>query len=224
MVTERRGFVARKREQDVGEPSAGASINEQRLETDGLEKAVGCQRAMEQVTTGVEQKKKFKKKEQLGSLVKECVAKVEVELRKRNLEFQLLVQAGKNFFSPLVDDGDKRDKDQVNENNEFVSVSTLEDQFEEADDQWNGVAGRSPCIVNVTSHQKKKDQWNGDGDAGLRQREELGEVNVFEDENLMEGNLEQIGDGSVGMSEVDQSVELKCAREGGQLVNRWKIE
>ena len=73
MVAEQRGFVARKREQEVGKSSAGASIDERRLETDGLEKAVGCQRAMEQVTTGVEQKKKFKKKEQLGSLVKECV-------------------------------------------------------------------------------------------------------------------------------------------------------
>ena len=83
MVAEQRGFVARKREQKVGEPSAGASTNERKLETDTLEKAVGCQRAMKHVSTGVEQKKKFKKKEQLGSLVKECVAKVEDELRKR---------------------------------------------------------------------------------------------------------------------------------------------
>ena len=80
-------------------------------------------------------------------------------------------------------------EDQVKENNEFVNVFTLEDHFEEADDQWNG-----------------------DGDAGLRQ------------EKLMEGNLEQIGDGSVGKYEVDLSVELKCAREGGQLVRRWKSE
>ena len=40
----------------------------------------------------------------------------------------------------------------------------------------------------------------------------------------MEGNLEPIGDGSVGMDGVDQSVELKFAREGGQLVNRRKVE
>ena len=201
MVAEQRGFVARKREQEVGKPSTGASINEQRLETDGLEKAVGCQRAMEQVTTGVEKRKKFKKKEQLVSLVKECVAKVEDELRKRNREFQPVAEARKNFYSPLMDDGDKTDKDQVKENNEFVRVSTLEDQSEEAEDQRNG---------------------NGDG--GLRQREEFGEVNVFEHEKLKEGNLEQIGNGSVGICEVDQSVALKCAREGGQLVNRWKIE
>ena len=194
MVAEQRGFLARKREEEVGKPSAGASIKVQRLETDGLEKAVGCQRAMEQVTTGVEKKKKFKKKEQLGSLVKECVAKVEDELRKRNREFQPVAEAGKNFYLPLMDDGDKMDKDQVKENNEFVRVSTLEDQR------------------------------NGNGDAGLRQREELGKVNVFEHEKLKEGNLEQIGNGSVGVCEVDQSVELKCAREGGQLVNRWKIE
>ena len=47
MVAEQCGFVARKREQEVGKSSAGVSINEQRWETDGLEKAVGCQRAME---------------------------------------------------------------------------------------------------------------------------------------------------------------------------------
>ena len=140
-------------EQKVGVPSAGASADEQKLETDSLEKAVGCQRAMGHVTTGAEQKKKFKSKEQLGSLVAECVAKVEDELRKRNREFQLVTEAGeigKDFCWPVVDDGDKMDKDQVRENNESVSVSALEDQFEEADDQWNG-----------------------DGGAGLRQREEL---------------------------------------------------
>ena len=143
---------------------------------------------------GVEQKKKFKKKEQLGSLVKECVAKVEDELRKRNQEFQPVADSGMNFYSPLKDDGDKMDKDQSKENNEFVSVSTLEDQR------------------------------NGNVDAGLRQREELGEVNEFKYEKLKEGNLEQIGNGSAGICEIDQSVELKFAREGGQLVNRWKIE
>ena len=47
---------------------------------------------------------------------------------------------------------------------------------------------------------------------------------VFEHEELVEGNLEPIGDGSVGMDDVDQSVELRCAREGGQLVNRRKVE
>ena len=142
---------------------------------------------MEQATTGVEQKKKFKKKEQLGSLVKECVAKVEDELRKRNLEFQPVAEAGKNFFSPLIDDGDKMDKDQVKENNELISVSTLEDQFEEAEDQRNG-----------------------NGDAGLRQREELGEVNGFEHEKLKEGKLEQIGNGSAGICEVDQCRAQVC--------------
>ena len=47
---------------------------------------------------------------------------------------------------------------------------------------------------------------------------------VIEHEELLEGNLEPIGDGSVGMDEVDQCVELRCAREGGQLVNRRKVE
>ena len=130
---------------------------------DGVEKGVGCRRAMGHVITGVEQKKKFKSKEQLGSLVKECVAKVEDELRKRNREFQLVNEAGeigKDLYQPVV-----------------------------------------------------------------QQREELGEMeDVFEREELVEGNLELIGDGSVGMDEFDQSVELKCAREGGQLVNRRNVE
>ena len=76
----------------------------------------------------------------------------------------------------MVDDGDKMDKDQVMENNESVGVPTLEDQFEEVDGQENG-----------------------DGGAGLQQREELGETDdVFVLEELVEGNLEPIGDGSVG--------------------------
>ena len=59
----------------------------------------------------------------------------------------------------------------------------------------------------------------------MQQRGELGEVDdVIEHEELVEGNLEPIGDGSVGIDEVDQSVELRCAREGGQLVNRRKVE
>ena len=66
-------------------------------------------------------------------------------------------------------------------------------------------------------------QWNGDGGAGLQQREELGQVDdVLEHEESMEGNLEPFGD--VGMKEIDQSVKLRCAREGGQLVNRQKVE
>ena len=143
---------------------------------------------------GVEQKRKFKKKEQLGSLVKECVAKVEDELRKRNQEFQPVAEAGKSFYLPLIDDGDKMDKDQSKESNEFISVSILEDQR------------------------------NGNVNAGLWQREELGEVNEFEYEKLKEGNLEQIGNGPADTGEVDQSVELMCAREGGKLANRWKNE
>ena len=184
---------------------AGFFVDEQNLVTDGFGKAVGCRHAMGRVITGVEQKKKFKSKEQLGSLVKECAAKVEDELRKMNREFQLVTEAGeigKDLYQPVVDDGDKMDKDQVMEDNEFVGVPIREDHFEEVDGQWNG-----------------------DGGAGLQQREELGEVDdVFEHEELVEGNLEPIGDGSVGMDDLDQSVKLRCAREGGQLVNRRKVE
>ena len=79
--------------QEVGEPSSGALVDEQNLVTDEFEKAVGCRRAMGRVITGVEQKKKFKG-EELGSLVKECVAKVEDELLKRNREFQMVTEAG----------------------------------------------------------------------------------------------------------------------------------
>ena len=68
MVAEQCGFVARK------ELSAGMLV-EQNLVADGFEKAVGCRRAMGRVINGIEQKRKFMK--QLGSLVKECVAKVE---------------------------------------------------------------------------------------------------------------------------------------------------
>ena len=53
-------------------------------------------------------------------------------MKKRNREFQPVVD-GKTF-SQLVDDGDKMDKNQEKENNEFVNVSALEDQFEEAED------------------------------------------------------------------------------------------
>ena len=95
-IVPHRNFVTRKvchaevaeYEQKVGELSAGVLVDEQNLVPDGFEKAVGFRRAMMRVITGVEQKKKFKSKEQLGSLVKECVAKVEDELRKRNREFQ----------------------------------------------------------------------------------------------------------------------------------------
>ena len=117
----------------------------------------------------------------------------------------MVTEAGeidKDQAQPVVDEGDKMDKDQVMENNESVGVPVLEDQFEDVDGQWNGVGG-----------------------AGLQQREELGEVDVvFEHEELVEENLEPIGDGSAGTDEVDQSVELRCSREGGQLVNRRKVE
>ena len=118
MVAEQCVFVVRKvchaevaeYEQNVGEPSAGVLVDEQNLVADGFEKAVGCRRAMERVITGVEQKKKFKSEEQLGSLVKECVVKVEDELRKRNREFQLVTEAGeigKDLYQQVVENVDK---------------------------------------------------------------------------------------------------------------------
>ena len=59
----------------------------------------------------------------------------------------------------------------------------------------------------------------------LQQREELDEVDdVIEHEEMAEGNLEPNGDGSVGVDEVGQSVEVRYAREGGQLVNRRQGE
>ena len=198
MVAEQCGFAARKvghaevaeNEQKVKEPSAGMLV-EQNLVADGFEKAVGCRRAMGRVINGVEQKRKLMKKEQLGSLVTECVAKVEDELWKRIQESQPVAEAGKSFFYlPLMNDGDKMDKDPLKKSNEFINVSILEDQR------------------------------NGNVNAGLWQREEL--VNEFEYEKFNEGNLEQIG--NVDTGEIDQSVELQCAREGGQLVNRRKIE
>ena len=47
---------------------------------------------------------------------------------------------------------------------------------------------------------------------------------VIEHEEMVETNLEPIGDGSAGVDEVDQSVELRYASEGGQLVNRRQVE
>ena len=214
MVADQRGFVVRKvcyaevaeYVQEVGEPSQGALVDEQNLVTDEFEKAVGCRRALGRVITSVEQKKKFKSEERLGSLVKECVAKVEDELLKRNRDFQMVTEAGEIgkglYQQTVVEDGDEMDKNHEMENNESVGGFVLEDQFEEVDGQWNG-----------------------DGGAGLQQRGELGEVDdVIEHEELLEGNLEPIGDGSVGMDEVDQSVELRCAREGEQLVSRRNVE
>ena len=84
MVAEQRGFVARKEchaevavsMRKVGERSLGVLVDERNLVTDGFKKAVGSRRAVGRVIIGVEQKKKFKGEEQLGSLVRECVAKV----------------------------------------------------------------------------------------------------------------------------------------------------
>ena len=43
--------------------------------------------------------------------------------------FQPVSEVGKSFFHlPLTNDGDKMDKDQVKESNEFINVSILEDQ------------------------------------------------------------------------------------------------
>ena len=205
MVAER-GFVARKvchaevaeYVQKVGEPSLGALVDERNLVTDAFEKAVGSRRTVERVITGAEQKKKFKGEEQLGSLVKECVAKVEGELQKRNRVIQMVTEAGeigKDLHQrTVVEDGDEMDRNRVIEDNESVGGPVPLDQFEEVDGQWNG-----------------------DGGAGLQQREELSEVDdVIEHEKMVEGNLEPFGDGSVGVDEVDQSVELRYAREGGQ--------
>ena len=116
--------------QKVGELSSGALVDEPNLMTDGFEKAVGCRRAMEREITGVEQKKKFKGEEQLGSLVKECVAKVEDEPWKRNREFQMVTEAGeigKDLYQQtVVEDGDEMDKNHVMENNESVGGPVLE--------------------------------------------------------------------------------------------------
>ena len=157
--------------QKVREPPSGALVDERNLVTDGFKKAVGCRRAMERVITGVEQKKKFNGAEQLGSLVKECVAKVEGELQKRHWEFQMVTEAGeigKDLYQQtVVENGDEMDKNQVMENNESVGGPVLEDQFREVDGQWNG-----------------------DGGAGLQQRAELGEVDdVIEHEEMVGRNL-----------------------------------
>ena len=132
MVAEQRGFVARKvrhaevaeNVRKVGEPSLGVLVDDRNLVTDGLKKAVGSRRAEGRVITGVEQKEKFKGEEQLGSLVKECVAKVEGELQKRNREIQMVTEAGETgmdlFPQTVVEDGDEMDRNQVMENNESV--------------------------------------------------------------------------------------------------------
>ena len=115
MVAER-GFVARKvchaEVAEYVQKVGGAFIDQQNLLTDGLEKVVGSRRALGRVITGDEQKKKFKGEEQLGSLVKECVAKVEGELQKRNREFQRVTEAveiGKDPYQQTVVGGWGRD-------------------------------------------------------------------------------------------------------------------
>ena len=123
----------------VGEHSLGVLVDKRDLVTDGYKKAVGSRRAVGCVITSVEQKKKFKGEEQLGSLARECVAKVEGELQKRNREIQVVTEAGgigKDLYQQTVaKDGDETDRNQVMENNESVGGPVLEDQFEEVDGQ-----------------------------------------------------------------------------------------
>ena len=123
----------------VGEHPLGLLVDQQNLVTDGFKKAVGGRRAVGCVITSVEQKKKLKGKEQLDSLVRECVMKVEGELQKRNREIQMVTEAGvigKDLSQQTVaKDGEELDRNQVMENNESVGGPVLEDQFEEVDSQ-----------------------------------------------------------------------------------------
>ena len=123
----------------VEKPSLGVFVDERNFVTDGFKRAVGSPRAVGRVITGVEQKKKFKGEEQLGSLVKDCVAKVEDELQKRDREIQMVTEAGevgKDLYQQTVmEDRGEMDKNQVMENNESFGGPVLENPFEEVDGQ-----------------------------------------------------------------------------------------
>ena len=102
--------------QKVGEHPWGLLVDERNLVTDGFKKAVVADVQWSASSPAVEQKKKLKGKEQLGSLVREWVTKVEGELQTRIREIQTVTEAGvigKELSQPTVaKDGEESDRNQ----------------------------------------------------------------------------------------------------------------